>query len=83
MKLFSYIRIHYTIIMDNSKEQISLVVLPTTVTSRTLAHLRGKYIKRQLTQLENSGILTGAVRKVILDAMNDFTRELEKELGIV
>lgn len=83
MKLFSYYRIDYTIIMDNSKEQISLVVLPTTVTSRMLAHLRGKYIKRQLTQLENGAILTPAVRKIILDAMNDFTRELEKELGIV
>jgi len=72
--------------VDNTTGKITdnaVVPVHSTVTSRTIMHLRGKYIKRQLTQLESHGMINSTVRKIILDAMNDFTRELEKELGIV
>ena len=52
-----------------------------TITQRVLVHLRGKYIKRMLLELEKQNLLTFTLRKVILDGMNDFTRDVEKELG--
>jgi len=52
-----------------------------TITQRVLLHLRGKYIKRMLLELEKQNLLTPTLRKIILDGMNDFTRDVEKELG--
>ena len=52
-----------------------------TVSERVIDHLKGKYVKRQLVYLENNGLLTVSVRKVVLDTFNDFARELKKELG--
>lgn len=52
-----------------------------TISERVVDHLKGKYVKRQLVYLENNGLLTLSVRKVVLDTFNDFARELKKELG--
>jgi len=39
-------------------------------------HLKGKYVKRLLTRLEELHKLDPAVRKAILDEFNDFVRDL-------
>jgi hypothetical protein len=39
-------------------------------------HLKGKYVKRLLSRLEELHRLDPDVRKVILDEFNDFVREL-------
>ena len=50
-------------------------------TRTALNNLRGKYIKQLLTQLEKIMIIHPDVRKIILDNMNDLTRDILKELG--
>jgi hypothetical protein len=61
----------------NTERKINAPVL----TQRVIQHLKGKYIKRQLTTLEGYGILTPQVRKLILDTLNDFARDIQTELG--
>lgn len=46
-----------------------------------ITNLKGKHIKQLLQRLEALEALTPAVRKIILDEMNDLARELLKELG--
>jgi len=48
---------------------------------KELNNLRGKYIKRLLSQLEPLDIVDIVVRKIILDALNDYARDVNKELG--
>lgn len=54
-----------------------------TVTEKTLAHLRGKYIKRTLEALERyfAGDIPKDIRKAVLDGFNDYTRDTLIELG--
>lgn len=40
--------------------------------------LSGKYSKQVLSRLEETGSLTPAVRKAVLDGFNDYRRELER-----
>lgn len=47
-----------------------------------LDNLRGKYIKRTLQLLEKNNTLTPAIRKVIIDNINDMVRELALNLHI-
>lgn len=46
-----------------------------------LKNLRGKYIKQVLSQLEQEQELTPKIRKIVLDAINDLMRDVQKELG--
>lgn len=46
-----------------------------------IQNMTGKHIKQTLQRLEDLGILNQTIRKVILDEMNDFNRDLLKELG--
>ena len=46
----------------------------------TAINLSGKYSKQALSRLEESSNLNPTVRKIILDAFNDYRRELEKLL---
>lgn len=48
---------------------------------KALKNLRGKYIKRLLSQLEQASYLDIVVRKIVLDALNDYARDVNKELG--
>lgn len=48
---------------------------------KELNNLRGKYIKRLLGQLEPLDVVDIVVRKIILDALNDYARDVNKELG--
>ena len=48
--------------------------------ARMAIQLSGKYVKQALTALEVSGTLTPDIRKVILDAFNDYKRDLERLL---
>lgn len=48
---------------------------------KELNNLRGKYIKQLLSHLENLDVLNIIVRKVVLDALNDYSREVNKVLG--
>ena len=50
-------------------------------TRTELKNLRGKYIKQVLTQVEEEGVLTPIVRKIILDGFNDLMRDVLRELG--
>lgn len=50
-------------------------------TKTELSNLRGKYIKQLLTQLENEGVKTPEVRKLVLDNMNDLMRDILRVLG--
>lgn len=50
-------------------------------TKTELKNLRGKYIKQLLTQLESEGVMTPAVRKLVLDNFNDLMRDILRELG--
>ncbi len=50
-------------------------------TQRILNNLRGKYIKRVLTQLEETDKINQETRKIILDCINDLMRDVFKELG--
>jgi hypothetical protein len=52
-----------------------------TATQRMIEHIKGKYVKRVLTQLEISGKLDAEVRKIILDGANDISRDIQKGLG--
>lgn len=46
-----------------------------------LNNLRGKYIKTLLLQLEQYGLLTQQLRKIVLDHINDYAREVNDLLG--
>lgn len=46
--------------------------------TKYICNLSGKYSKRALMKLEELGVLTTDIRKVILDAFNDYRREIEK-----
>lgn len=48
---------------------------------QTAIGLSGKYSKQALSRLEESAMLNPVVRKIILDAFNDYRRELEKLLS--
>jgi len=50
-------------------------------TLTAITNLNGKYIKVLLSKLEEQNVLTPLLRKFILDTMNDYHRELLKELG--
>jgi hypothetical protein len=49
---------------------------------KEIDNLRGKYIKQVLTSIEQTNKLDQDVRKSILDAFNEYTRELYKLLGV-
>lgn len=53
----------------------------STDTKRQLHNLKGKYIKHLLSKLEELNVLDIIVRKIVLDALNDYAREVNKELG--
>lgn len=46
-----------------------------------LRNLAGKYSKQALFAIENTSTNPKDIRKAILDAFNDYGRELEKLLG--
>lgn len=48
---------------------------------KTLNNLRGKYAKRLLSQLEPLDVVDVVVRKLILDAINDYARDVNQALG--
>lgn len=48
---------------------------------KELKNMRGKHIKSLLSQLEKLDVLDIVVRKVVLDAMNDYSRDVLKVLG--
>ena len=48
---------------------------------KSLSNLRGKHIKQLLLKLEQLDVLNVIVRKVVLDALNDYSRDILKELG--
>lgn len=50
------------------------------IKTRMAIALSGKYVKQALANLESSGTLTPEIRKAILDAFNDYKRELERLL---
>lgn len=52
-----------------------------TATQKMINHLKGKYIKRILVQLEAQGPVKPEVRKAVLDGLNDMARDIQKELG--
>ena len=47
--------------------------------SSSIQHIKGKYIKSLLTAIETQQPLTQALRKIVLDHMNDFVREITAE----
>lgn len=53
----------------------------TVTVKKELNNLRGKYIKRLLSQLEPLDIVDVVVRKLILDALNDYARDVNTVLG--
>jgi len=46
-----------------------------------LDNIRGKYIKELLLRLEKYGLLTSQLRKILLDTINDYAREVNELLG--
>lgn len=52
------------------------------LTRRELKNLRGKYIKKLLNELERLDVLDIIVRKVTLDAFNDYARDVAKVVGL-
>jgi hypothetical protein len=48
---------------------------------KSLNNLRGKYAKRLLSQLEPLDVVDIVVRKIILDAINDYARDINTTLG--
>ncbi len=48
---------------------------------QSITNLKGKHIKSILTRLEKLDALTPALRKIILDELNDLTRETLRFLG--
>lgn len=48
---------------------------------KALENLRGKYIKQILSNLERDSILNPDIRKIVLDGINDYARDVFKELG--
>ncbi len=48
---------------------------------KDLDNLRGKHVKSALTRLEKLGPVNPAVRKIILDEINDLMREVLRILG--
>ena len=53
----------------------------TTIKEQDLVNMKGKYIKSILDRLERLGVLTPFIRKIILDELNDFSRETLRYLG--
>jgi len=51
------------------------------ILKKQVDNLTGKHIKQILQRLENNAIINPTVRKIILDELNDFRRELLLELG--
>lgn len=62
-------------------EKPDQVISPGDDTKKNLNNLRGKYIKRLLSQLEPLDVIDIVTRKIILDALNDYARDVNKELG--
>lgn len=52
-----------------------------TELEQALLNIKGKHIKSILTRLEKLGALTPAIRKIVLDELNDLTRENLRYLG--
>jgi hypothetical protein len=50
--------------------------------AKIIKNLNGKYIKLLLSRLESRFDLTKDMRKIILDTMNDYARELHEEMGL-
>lgn len=48
---------------------------------RMIEHHKGKYIKIVLADLEQRDCFDKNVRKVVLDAFNNFSRAVQRELG--
>lgn len=48
---------------------------------RQLTNLKGKHIKSILLRLEQINALSPAIRKIILDEVNDLMRETLRQLG--
>lgn len=66
--------------MMTNMDEVKYYTAPRDI-KKELNNLRGKYIKRLLGQLEPLDIVDIVVRKIILDALNDYARDVNKELG--
>lgn len=70
---------------DSSSHEILKLDLSRLLTDekiKTIKNLNGKYIKLLLSRLEHRFDLPKDMRKVILDTLNDYARELHEEMGI-
>ena len=65
---------------DLEEAVVNVHLTASDIRLQTAIGLSGKYSKQALTRLEETHALTPAVRKAILDAFNDYKRELEKLL---
>lgn len=48
---------------------------------RMIEHHKGKYIKVVLSYLEQRGLVDKEIRKIILDAFNNYSRAVQRDLG--
>lgn len=48
---------------------------------QALLNIKGKHIKSILSRLERLGVLSKDIRKIVLDEINDLTRENLRYLG--
>ncbi len=50
---------------------------------KAIENLRGKHIKSMLSRLEELGVVSPALRKIVLDEVNDLTRDILREIGFI
>jgi len=48
---------------------------------RIVEHYKGKHLKALLIGLEDAGVMTPAVRKLVLDEFNSFSRSVLRRMG--